>query len=93
MTASPEGSGANFYTHEGYGRVRRATLFVRRASCNAARIPLAHELRADGLKILKLLEKGSHVECGVHTAEVEEAVDRDKIVKRLLVDGRPVEDW
>ncbi len=59
---------------------------------NAAR-RLVQDLRADGLRILRLLEKGSHVEPGIHTAEVHECTCRGRITKRLLVDGRPAEDW
>ena len=59
---------------------------------NAARA-LVHELREDSLRILRLLEKGSHVEPGIHTAEVHECAWKGRITKRLLVDGRPVEDW
>ena len=40
-----------------------------------------------------MIEKGSRVEPCIHTAEVEEVVDKGQIVKRLLVDGRLVEDW
>ena len=59
---------------------------------NAAR-RLIHELRKDGLRILALIEKKSHVEPGIHTAEVQECTCRGRIIRRLLVDGRPVEDW
>ena len=59
---------------------------------NVAR-KLVRELRADGLRMLRLIEKGSHVEPGIHTAEVHECSCRGKITKRLMVDGRPVEDW
>ena len=59
---------------------------------NAAR-RLVQELREDGLRLLRLLEKGSHVEAGVHTAESHECTCKGRIIKRLLVDGRPVEDW
>ena len=59
---------------------------------NAARI-LVQELRDDRSRILAMIEKGSRVEPCIHTAEVEEVVDKGQIVKRLLVDGRLVEDW
>ena len=59
---------------------------------NAAR-KLVQELRSDGLRILKLIEKESHIEPGIHTAEVQECTCRGRIIRRLLVDGRPVEDW
>ncbi len=59
---------------------------------NAAR-RLVQELRSDSLRILKLLEKGSHVEPGVHSVEVHECQCKGRIIKQLLVDGRPVEDW
>ena len=59
---------------------------------NAAR-GLVQDLRSEGLRILKLLEKGRHVGSGIHTAEIEETVHGGRICKRLLVDGRPVEDW
>jgi len=59
---------------------------------NAAR-RMVQELRADSLRMIKLIEKGSHIEPGVHTVEIGETVEGHKIVKRLLVDGEPVENW
>ena len=73
----------------GISQADLAALVSRR---NSAR-KLVRELRADSLRLLRMIEHGGRVEPGVHSAEVSECTCKGRICRRLLVDGRPVEDW
>ena len=54
---------------------------------------LVNELRAESLRIFEALTQNTPVESGVHMAEIEEVPNLGTVTRRLVVDGRPVEDW